>query len=279
MKSVTKLQLLLLLLVNLVTFNACSNTNVENKNANTKNNRALTTEISPVSGLKVATKVQTELDNAKKIGNALFVVVTEKGTVGTDKALTIAKKAKVIYKNAVVVQLNRDDVSNAKLINEWRLTGAPLPLILVISSKGTPTGGYLLDQATAEKVAGLVPSPKMENVNEAIASGKPAFIVFSKKSMIDKTHVLKICKDAVTKLNNNAVIVEVDMDDSKEANFLTQLRIDKLSKSSITLVVNKQGQLAGAGTTEPNAAKLAAAATAVVSSGCGSSCGPAGCGK
>ena len=60
MKSVTKLQLLILLLVNLVTFNACSNTNAENKKANTKNNRALTTEISPVSGLKVATKVQTE---------------------------------------------------------------------------------------------------------------------------------------------------------------------------------------------------------------------------
>lgn len=277
MKSVTKWQLLTLLLVNLVTFNACSNSNVENNKAIP--NGMYSTEAGPLSSLKSTSNIQAVLDNAKKTGKALFVVVTGKDAIGTSKALTIAKNANVIYKNAVVVQLNSDEAANAKLVAEWRLESAPLPLILVISSKGTPTGGYVLAQATAENVAALVPTPKLENVNEAIASGKPAFIVFTKKSMSDRAKVLNICKDAVSKLNNNAEIIEVDMDDSKEANFVTQLRINKSSKESITYVINKQGQLAGTSTTEPDATKLAKAATTAVAGGCGPSCGPAGCEK
>jgi hypothetical protein len=277
MKSVKKWQLLTLLLVNLVTFNACSNSNAENKKA--RPNGMYSMEAGPLSSLKSTSNIKAVLDNAKKTGKALFVVVTGKDAIGTTKALTIAKSANVIYKNAFVVQLNRDDAANAKLVAEWRLESAPVPLILVISSKGNPTGGYVLAQATAENVAALVPSPKLESVNEAIASGKPAFIVFTKKSMTDRAKVLKICKDAVSKLNNNAEIIEVDMEDSKEANFVTQLQINKSSKESITYVINKQGQLAGTSTTEPDAAKLAKAATAVVAGGCGAGCGPAGCAK
>jgi len=279
MRSVKKWQLLTLLLVNVVTFNACSNSNVENKQPGTKNNGLQVTETDPLTSLKVSTKVHVELDNAKKTGKALFIVVTGKGAIGTDKALTIAKSANVIYKNAVVVQMNRDEFVNAQLVKKWQLESAPLPLILVVSRKGFPTGGYVLDQANAENVAALVPTPKLENVNEAIASGKPAFIVFTKKSMLDRTKVLKICQNAVSKLNNNAVIVEVDMDDSKEANFIKQLQVDKSSKVSLTLVINKQGQLAGTSPTEPDAKNLAAAAIAVVSGGCGPGCGPAGCAK
>ena len=54
--------------------------------------------------------------------------------------------------------MNRDDPANTALVAEWRLAGAPLPLILVISSMGMPVGGLLLEHATAEKVAALVPS-------------------------------------------------------------------------------------------------------------------------
>lgn len=278
MRSVKKWQLLTLLLVNVVTFNACSNSNAENKQASTKDSE-LTTETGPLASLNGTPNIPVVLENAKKTGKAVFIVVTGKAAIGTSKALTIAKSANVIYKNAVVIQLNRDDATNAQLVTKWRLESAPLPLVLVVSAKGIPTGGYVLDQATAENVAALVPTPKLENVNEVIASGKPAFIVFTKKSMLDRAKVLKICQNAVSKLNNNAVIVEVDMDDIKEANFIKQLQVDKSSKVSLTLVINKQGQLAGTSPTEPDAAKLAAAATAVVSGGCGPGCGPAGCAK
>ena len=217
---------------------------------------------------------------AKNSGKAVFLVVTGTGASETDKAMTIAVGANFIYKNAVVIQMNRDDASNAQLVSEYRLAGAPVPLILVISSKGFPTGGYILAQATSENLAALVPSPKLEDVYAAINSGKHAIVAFSKKSFTDKPEVLKECKKAVSLLNNEAVLVEVDLDDSKELNFLNKLRIDKSQLSaSLTLVINKQGQVAGTSTTLPDAVKLVAAAKTPVAAGCGPGCGPAGCAK
>ena len=217
---------------------------------------------------------------AKNAGKAVFLVITGTGATGTDKAMLIANGANTIYKNAIVIQMNRDDVSNAQLVSEYRLAGAPLPLILVISSKGFPTGGYLLADATAENLAALIPSPKLEDVYAAIGGGKYAIVAFSKKSFTDKPEVLKECKKAISMLNNEAILVEVDMDDSKEVNFLNQLRIDKTQlNASLTLVINKQGQVAGTATTIPDAAKLVAAAKTPVAAGCGPGCGPAGCGK
>ncbi len=265
---------------------ACSSksASADNKQPNSKN--VVMASVSGISNSDAgetygepAKNTANQIETATKAGKAVFIVVTGTGVTDTDKALTIAKQANAIYKNAVIVQMNRDDASNAQLVSEYRLSGAPLPLILVISSKGFPTGGYLLSQATAENVAALVPSPKLEDVYTIISNKKVALVVFTKKSFTDRVEVLKECKDAVTKLNNNAVIVEVDMDDTKEASFMNQLRIDKSVKNSITLVINTQGQVAGTSTTVPDAAKLVAAANAPVKSGCGPGCGPAGCAK
>lgn len=259
---------------------ACGNSNAGNKKSDSGSAPKQDAPIEVVSNLPVSnSKIQADLDKAKKEGKAVFVVVTETGATDTDKATTIAKGANAIYKNATVVEMNRDDASNATLVSEWRLAGAPLPIILVISPKGLPTGGFVLSQATAENLAALIPTPKLEEVYAAIALKKTALVVFTKKSLSDRLEVLTVCKDAVSKLNNNAVIVEVDMDDNNEANFMNQLRIDKSLLASTTLVINTQGQVAGTSTTVPDATKLASAATKPVSAGCGPGCGPAGCAK
>ena len=236
--------------------------------------------ISAVGSSLVSKGIAENLAAAKNARKAVFLVVTGAGATETDKAMIIANGANAINKNSVVVQMNRDDASNAQLVSEYRLAGAPIPLILVISSKGFPTGGYILAQATAENIAALVPSPKLEDVYAAINNGKYAIVTFSKKSFSDKAEVLKTCKKAVSMLNNEAIVVEVDLDDSQEENFLNQLRIDKSQlNASLTLVINKQGQVACTATSMPDAAKLVAAAKAPVKGGCGPGCGPAGCGK
>lgn len=240
---------------------------------------------SPISGTNtksslVSNGAADNISAAKNAGKAVFLVVTGTGVTETDKAMLIAKGANDIYKNAVIIQMNRDDSTNTQLVSEYRLAGAPLPLILVISSKGFPTGGYVLAQATAENIAALVPSPKLEVVYAAINNGKHAMVVFSKKAFTDRNEVIKIAKQAVSMLDDEAVFVEVDIDDSNEVNFLNQLRIDKSQlSSSLTLVINKQGQVAGTATTVPDAAKLVAAAKTPVAAGCGPGCGPAGCAK
>lgn len=278
--NLIKGSLLLFSVVCIFALSSCGNSNAESKHSNANSSLEPGTKIEKPNALPESNSlVKAELDKAKKEGKAAFVVVTGTGVNDADKATTIAQGANAIYKNAVVVQLNKDDASNAQLVTELRLSGAPLPLILVISSKGLPTGGRILSEATAENIAALIPSPKMEEVYAAISDSKPALVVFTKESLNDRKEVLNICKDAVSKLNNKAVIVQVDLDDSKELNFMNQLRIDKSSTASSTLVINAQGQVAGISTTVPNAEKLVLAATQPVKGGCGPGCGPAGCGK
>jgi hypothetical protein len=276
MKISKKLQLLSLLLV-VFTSNACANPKAENNKANSESAANQQTQVKQT--VKATSPLQAELNQAKAAGKAVFVVVTGTGATDLNKAMTIAKGANAIYKNATVIQMNKDLPANEAFVTEWRLSGAPVPLILVLSSKGLPTGGYTLADATSENVAALVPSPKMEQVYAAIENKKPAIVVFTKKTLADKAEVISIGKDAVAKLKNNAVLVEVDMDDKRETGFMSQLRIDKTSKASITIVINTQGQVAGTSTTTPDAGKLAAAAVAPVKGGCGPGCGPAGCAK
>jgi len=279
--NLIKTSLLSFSVISLWVLTACGNGSAVNKQSKSsaelkQSSQPEQSTILPVSN----SKIQAELEKAKKEGKAVFVVVTGTGVTETDKATTIAKGANAIYKNAAVVQLDRDDAANAQLVAEWRLSGAPLPLLLVISSKGLPTGGYILSQATAENIAALVPTPKLEELQTVISTKKPAFVVFTKKSMKDRSEVLQECKNAVTKLKNNAAIVEVDMDDIKEVNFMNQLQIDKTSTVSTTLVINTQGQVAGTSTSVPDAEKLAEAATAPPKSGCcPGGAGSAGCAK
>lgn len=278
--NLKKVSLLSFSVISLWALTACGNSNAVNKQANSsaeinQNSQPEQPVTLPVSN----SKIQADLEKAKKEGKAVFVVVTGTGVTETDKATTVAKGANAIYKNSAVVQFDRDDSANSQLVAEWRLAGAPLPLLLVVSPKGQLSGGMILSQATAENIAALIPSPKLEEVQTAIITSKPVLVVFTKKSMSDRTEVLQVVKETLTKLKNNAVIIEVDMEDAQEANFMNQLQIDKASLVSTTLVINTQGQVAGTSKSVPNAEKLALAATAPVKSGCGPGCGPAGCAK
>lgn len=260
---------------------SCSNSKAENNQPVEKIPVKTTSlEVAAEPGPADASAVAGMLDKAKADAKAVFVVVTGSGSADTEKALSVANGAKAIYKNAEVVEMNRDDAANSKLVADWRLAGAPVPLILVVSPKGQLTGGRILAQATAENIAELVPSPKLEEVFAAIGNNKNAIVVFSKKSFADRSEVVKNSKQAVDLLKNEAVFVEVDMDDAKENGFMKQVRINKdAAQASVTLVINKQGQVAGTSITVPDPDKLVAAAKTPVKSGCGPGCGPAGCGK
>ena len=278
MTILKKWQLLSLLLANAISFNACSNPNANNNQASANNTNPQKTEKSTQDATKSSSNVQAELDKAKKAGKAVFVVVTGTGATDTDKATAIAKGANGIYKNAVIVQMNRDDQANALLVSQWRLSGAPIPLILVLSSKGQPTGGYILAEATAENIAELVPSPKLDEVYESLGNGKPVFLVISKKSYTDRSKILTNCKTATTQMQNKATVIEIDLADTKEAGFIKQLNLKSTPNTSTVLVLNAAGQATGKfeGTAETN--ELVLAANKVVRSSCGSSCAPGACG-
>jgi len=276
MKISIKFRLMTLLLATITTFSACTNSNAENKQTSAKKGAQEKVQTEQKKS-KANSPLQAELNKAKTAGKAVFVVVTGTGATEVDKATSIAKAAVGIKKNALVMKLDRDLPANAELVNEWGLSGAPLPLILIVSAKGYPTGGYILADATAEKVAALVPSPKLDDVYAALNSKKPVFLVLSKKSNIDKPKMLSSCKSASTQLKGNVAIVEIDITDPKETDFIKSLNLQCPANTTSVMVLNNAGQTTGLFKGKVVAAELVSAATKVVSGCCGTSCAPGGC--
>ena len=143
-----------------------------------------------------------------------------------------------------------------------------MPLILVISPKGYPTGGYILAEANAQNVAKLVPSPKLDMVYESLNGGNPVFIVVSKKSNTDKTKTLETCKSAKSQIPGGASIIEIDATDKKEEGLITQLKINTSTNATTVVVLNASGQTTGTFEGNAETSSLVASATKVIRSGC-----------
>ena len=230
-------------------------------------------------GLQAMATVKSDLDAASKNGNSVFLVVTDPNVAGTDKALEIANKAKASISKSVVVQMNRSDAANLELVTKYRLTGAPLPLILVIASNGIVTAGYTVDQATPELLVKAIPSPKKSEVMKVLSEGKSVFIVVTGKSMAEKGTIMNTCQQACIEMENNAKMIEVSLDDPKETQFLTELKVNMAATEPTTYVINSKGQITGTFTDDVNSTTLVASAKKVAASGCcppgsGKSCGP-----
>ncbi len=218
--------------------------------------------------------VKSDLETANKNGNSVFLVVTDPNVTGTDKALEMANKAKASVTKSIVVQMNRSDAANSELVTKYRLAGAPLPLILVIAANGVVTAGYALTQATPELLVKAVPSPKKSEVLKSLSEGKSVFIVVTGKTMAEKTTIMNTCQQACIEMENNAKMIEISLDDPKENQFLTELKVDMTAKEPTTYVINSKGQVTGTFTDDVNTTTLVASAKKVAASGCG----PSGCG-
>ncbi len=222
-------------------------------------------------GVMVSTAVasaQKDLDSAAKGGKIAFIVVTDKETVGADQAKDMAKQAAKQVKKSTVVRLDRSDPANADLVAKYRLAGAPVPLILVAARNGVLAGGLVAAQATADKLVGMVPSPKKADVLQHLQSGKAVLIHASRKSMAKQGDCSAACASACGQLQDRCVTVQVDMDDPAESAFLTSLNIKTASTEPVVLVVNAQGQITGTYNGAADVAALVQAATKKVGGCC-----------
>ncbi|MDR3705303.1 MAG: hypothetical protein P4L28_05290 [Paludibacteraceae bacterium] len=273
MKNRNKLQPIILLLLLLSTLNACAKSTKKNSKVNVSQPKTGTV-VAPTP--KATANIQAELNRAKKAGKAVFLIVTATGVPDAGKALTLANKTNEKYKNATVVTLNRDDAANANLVNQWRLVGAPLPLILVVSPKGTPVGGLELKEATVEKLLNIVPTPKEDEVYAALNNKKSVFVVIAKKTNTDRAIVLEKCKAANTQLKSAGTIIEIDPTDAKEQKFIKMLNYKNTPNTSSVFVFNASGQSTGTFSGEMETKELVTAATKVIRSCCagGGSCSP-----
>lgn len=218
-----------------------------------------------------------EIEKANKKGQIVFLVVTEKLNAQNQVARNIANKAQKSVKNSAVVELNRSNTDNSGLIQEYRLSGAPVPLLIVIGSNGFVCGGAPAEGLTADELVKMVPSPKEENLIKALNQGKSVFVVFSKSSDSKNVKQLEACESAEKSMSDKAVTVNVYMNDKKEKLFIDKFSVDPKADFPITFVLNAQGQITSSFNGITESKNLVAAAKKVVKSGGG--CGSGGCGS
>ncbi|MBF0202532.1 MAG: hypothetical protein HQK66_14740 [Desulfamplus sp.] len=164
------------------------------------------------------------------------------------------------------------DPANDDLVREHRLAGAPMPLILVVVS-GTITGGVPANRASTELLLKMIPSPKKLEVIQGVRKGKSLFMIIEKSGSVPAHDFRKVSAAACEKMQGNALIIEIDMNDPAEKEFLTQLQVDTATGTPTLIVANNGGHLINRFTTLISVDELVQAATTVPR---GSSCSP-GC--
>lgn len=215
-----------------------------------------------------------KIAKAQKNANSVFLVVTDKSGTNLDKVLAMARKANKAASNSVVAQMNRDDASNSALVKLYGVSSAPVPIILVISPSGVLAGGYLFEEASADLLVKLIPSPKQDLVYKALNDNKSVFVVASKSTFTDKDKALESCKAAVKLNGNKSEIVEFDLSDAIEKPFLESINVNMASTTTVTVVSNSKGQVTGTFYEVKDAASLVTLANKVEST-----CTPGSCTK
>ena len=93
---------------------------------------------------QINAQTTSELASANKAGKAVFLVAYNNPGVDADKAFAIANDArKNLTTTTAVIKMKTTDAANSSLVTKFRLSGAPLPLILVLDKNGNPAGGYI----------------------------------------------------------------------------------------------------------------------------------------
>jgi hypothetical protein len=206
-----------------------------------------------------------KLQKLRRIKKTVFLVITD-NAVDAATIIENSNAASKLVKQSTVIELNRDETDNANLVTEYGLSGAPLPLVIVIANNGLLVGGIMSEQATTANLVYAVPSPKYLEVMTALSEGKSVFLIAYKKSAKDKAKASENCLSACSQLDKS-ITIELNVEDEAEAKLVKLLSINE-TQDVTTVVINASGQITGNYTEIPDATKLVEDATKVIKTGC-----------
>ena len=214
------------------------------------------------------------IKTANKNGKIVFLVVFDKSGAAKDNALSIAKTASTRRKSlSEVVELNITDNDNRNLLKKYGLSGAPLPLILVLDKNGTAVSGFPPGSATVDELVEKIPSSKSSEIMKGLTEKKSVFVVAFKKSMTQKSVAIANCNEAAKSMNDGAIVIELNIEDKEETTLLQNLKVDLSANEPVIYAINKTGQVVGTFPFETSSKQLVLAAIKLPST----SCGPNGC--
>jgi len=261
--SSRKWSLLTIFILSAFIFISCNPKNHNQENSSVKNNN---------SGKKinqnvVESQVETDLENASKKAQTVFLIIDGAGSSGTDYVSDIVNQAVKKIPESKIIHLNKDDESNANIVGKFGISNVPVPFVIVVSPKGFPVNGFTAQQLSLQNLIDAVPTPKQDEVYLALSQKTPVYIVVSKNNM-DKMDVVKNCSDASSSMVTKPPVIEFDFNDDKEQSFLSRLGVTSINNKSVIVVINSAGQVTEKFEGKTDVAKLIAAANKIIQSSC-----------
>ncbi len=219
-----------------------------------------------------------EIAKASEKKKTVFLLVTDPGSQGIEQARELIKSACKQVKNSTMIEFDRSNQANAALVGQYRLAGAPLPLILLLARNGAVAGGVPAGQATAEQLAKMVPTDSKAEVLKAVQSGQSVLVTATSKRMPKESKASSACAAACSQMQGKCSSVSLDLDDEDELPFLTELKINPQATEPVTVVINAQGQVTGSFLGAVQVGSLVQAATKKIGGCCpGGSSSSSGC--
>lgn len=184
---------------------------------------------------------------------------------------------------AEFASVNVTDPAEQRLVNQYGLGRAPLPLVLAFAPNGAVTRSLVKNFDETQLAMAFV-GPSMEKCIKALQDRKMVFVCVQNDTTPQKAEAMQGVKEfaADAQYARTTEIITVDPADAAEAGFLQQLKVDPRATDAVTIFLAPPGTMVGTykGKTKKEAL---VAAVRTAAQGCapgstcapGSSCGPA----
>jgi hypothetical protein len=141
--------------------------------------------------------------------------------------------------------VDRSDPTEKEMVEQFKLEGAPMPLVLAIAPNGAVTAGIKGPDLTESKLADAVASPGMEQCLKGLQDRKLIFVCLQNGNTKRNEAAMKGVNEfkADPQFTEDTEIIMVDPSDSKEVKFLTQLKANPKAKTANTTFLAPPGMI------------------------------------
>ena len=180
---------------------------------------------------------------------------------------------------AVPLEIDTTDPGEAQIVNRFRVSRAPMPLVLAVAPNGAITGGFPQEFEESQLI-GAFASPCEEKSLKALQERKVVLLCVQNGNTKLNSDAMKGVQDfkADPNFGPSTEIVTLDPTDPSELEFLKALQVAPRTASAITVCLVPPGQAVARFTGPTKKETIIAALSS--GGGCGpGGCGPSGCGK
>lgn len=169
------------------------------------------------------------------------------------------------------------DPAEAGMLAKFKVTQAPMPLVLALAPNGAVTGGFP-GNFTKEKLLGAFVTPSMEKLLKAVQQGKLVVLCLQNghtRLNAEAMNGVRGFKED-RRFSSAVEVLMLDPSSAAERPLLAKLGIRTAVEEATTLLVAPPGSIVGSFTGATDKNKIITTLTSALS-GCGAGCTPGGC--